>query len=450
MHGMKCKKLMHITGRHMMFKDAMQRMQALNLTRHAHGDRPYTRHETMRKHGQNWHSLSADAQQRYNAMALAYRHDQECDINEAISELGARLDMEQMRLTEVQNRRTQSMQTSSCTLSDTDFNALTVLHNTTNVSASDYSKHFASRTKCPEPCSESQLQNYIFASDLDTDVSADHTASYTMLAENRLHMQGSVIGIRTDGDSMDFYLFLFALLKPVQCFFMPLEEIGADESAAHTLDELQRVARTDFTNTWVYDDECSTTEDIFAGVTVEDIVFYPSCLFKSPGCVVSFHELSPWAPLHDMWNEEKRARLESLRARTKDTPGMPSKPETEEHRWYAAYVASQKRHQKKQSTPQPAQQQDDTVEDPDLEPHALHTSSPNETVDDVFRELEALRQDMPNSSITPQTDFRVCLMGGSWQMRRTGRETYGCRVDMKAGTDIKAFALVGFKKALRP
>ena len=430
------KRVSQITARHAFVSDSMARLAQQNAMRPA-GSVLYQRSGVIRRHGEYWATVSPTQRQEYARKAERMRSAKALEINQALEEIATRVDIENLRVAQQMEAESDSMRARAATLDLADALKLNELFRHEVCSLKNATVAREKNLQCPEPVAAEQFSTWRRQSELPPECGEERSSMYKCMAWHREVFKTAVIHIRHDSDDETWFRFLFSLQNPLICFWLPLLECDTPEPEASTWAEWATVVKIDWSRCWSYDPACFTTEDIFQGNCEEDISVYMSSTCKST-CMLTTHDLAqPLGPLGLALHEEY-AKTGDVNEEARQRPAQATISNTTTT-WMKEYI---KAHGSSGNLldasvhPEVAAASDDTMRiraDGGAQPANYQ---------ELFEELEGQRQEAHESVSVAREQFRVSLLGGSWQIARTGgsRATYGHRVDIVKNSEILHFA----------
>ena len=248
-----------------------------------------------------------------------------------------------------------------------------------------------------------------------------------------------------DGSSL-YWRFVFSLQKPMFVYFLPLTREGVGVQ----LDTSTLVGRDVHSNTgaiptmrWSYDHNDLASLDPFRDDAISSVAVYLKSPFYVPGGFVLTFDV-PY-PLESLPLPTSGKTAEDKT--TQEPPGKRAKKGAsvraevlESHPWVADFMEAVNKNSR------PAGSSEGTG---DATKGGMRPVSACETVnessdplDDVFMQtFQALDEQRQQEQGNDDTDlFAYTLLGGAWQIKRTGRALYGHRVDIRKETVVRTFA----------
>eukprot|EP00971_Amphidinium_carterae_P016557 327138-Amphidinium_carterae.2 len=251
-------------------------------------------------------------------------------------------------------------------------------------------------------------------------------------------LNDAVLGVPLGDNSKLWIKFVFATLRPLTAFFVPLSPVplqdGCAASGAGKADQLRTAfGSAAYREIWSF--EPGVWEfDVFGDTDPKYIDVFQHCHYAAHCQVKSFGVSIPLSVLLQEQSEVKSETDVSgatvstgearVRKRTRDDEAV-----LDEHPWMAAFldveplasgIAGNTRTSLATSSRASASTDDNDVPE-------------DGSVDAAFASMEKERADTFAAETTLQDEFKWTLLGGQWQAQRTGRNIYGYRVDCRAG-----------------
>ena len=143
------------------------------------------------------------------------------------------------------------------------------------------------------------------------------------------------------GGRQQWYMFQYAVLNPVQAFFLPLQvtELEMDPLLAIAPDNWPQAANQDALWAWSFQPGTMELKDVFEGRAGEDIGVCMGSVSKAPGTIISYHMRQEFLPILSAAEHDHHVKCSSsVRAGSASS----ASPDTHaEHPWLRAMVAGQ-------------------------------------------------------------------------------------------------------------
>ena len=357
-----------------------------NQERERAGQKLLSRKEVMRLHGEYWEGLATDKKQGYEDKAHALRGEREAELRERIDE---QVSAVQRALSEVEQEkasRSDSMMFWPCRFSADQIAKLQCLIEGDSLSNKVVKELSAKSASCPQPLSEEHFQTLMRAAPIPVPPPTSSPALALVVARGRLSLQAAVIAVE-EGETTSWYRFLAALLNPARVLLQPLRlvDIPVQPKIGITKHEWEQLQQSDHTHMW------------------------------SPA--------SGAAVPH--WLEAVFSGHQAGRSQASASSAIPTDVSRCAHRAAAS------------SAPEIGGS------------GASDSESTGDSLSDgAEAELLQQRQELAESKDLMNLHFRVAILGGTWQVQRTGRAIYGLRCDIKPTSPLHDWApRVGLNKS---
>eukprot|EP00971_Amphidinium_carterae_P338766 6476270-Amphidinium_carterae.3 len=435
-HKELARKPQYISGRNIFVAEVVQTMHVKNALNRL-GQRAIRSNRVIQTHARHWHALSLDQQNAFHRRALQARSTAEVTRASRLKELQDNIDELLLEANEV-HLGSVSMTFSGSSL---HVDELSDLQNYCDemMQAAGVVKQKRMQA-CSEPAAlpDSAIDDVCMESLLDDVVAQNTGAVYAAVCRLRDFLNDAVLGVPVGNDSMLWIKFVFATLRPLTAFFVPLSPVPLQDGCASSGSVKAGQLRTAFgpagyREIWSYEPGVLESGDVFGDTDPSDIHVFQHCHYGAHCQVKSFGVAIPLSVILQELSEVRSAAEvtgasgpteERVRKRTKTDDVV-----LEEHPWMAVFLdvepgASEttgNASSSRASSSRPSANTDD------------HDVPEDGTADAAFAALELQRADTLATETTLQDDFKWTLLGGQWQTQRTGRNIYGYRVDCRAG-----------------
>ncbi|CAE7317842.1 unnamed protein product [Symbiodinium sp. CCMP2592] len=358
----------------------------------------YNRAKIMKLHGQQWTSLpeeskaSWDRQAAFERSATWQSRQKECDNLKQqlglLSEAGSGSDSKAPG---------SSMLISQCRLSTSEQCRLQSMIDDSKLTEKSVEKLRAKSLQCPPPVPDQDLDSCLGHSQLRRDRPTEMPATARRICQMRDHFAQSVFLVEHPQGSR-FYRFLFAMLNPVRLFLLDLGDLECPVPAVTSGPPcFNQQWQASVPWQWSFLPGRFSSAEVFDVSPNVQIGVFLHSWFSSEGSLCSRDVLQPLDLILDAAASEKKV--------AKD----PDKS-AQSHATFDC----------------------EGTDDADF-------SSEDIQYDDLFEQLEEQRCVINAAFETLADQFRTSLIGGDWQLRRTGRVVYGVRIDVKAGSSMAEF-----------
>ena len=393
----------------------------MNLANRTRGpqQQPLSRHKVMKIHAREWDRLGDSVKSQLNAVAAQRRASREEAQRETIEADRATLALARAR--EIQDaEETFSMQLSSARLSEPALQG--------------WGRILNSDVWSSEAISVERFESLVVMSPLSPEVAESMSPMAARICRARSQLRNAVLIVETE-DEEQYFMIALAMLQPMALQLLPLHPIVTPPVLHQpgSRADWETMARSDFEHLWHYDHDGYVTAEVLAGVDITQVSVVPFCLHKSTCLVASMDAAVPlanWLAAQDII-PAKRTRTQDLkeasRVPSKATP--QSTPSWVKHLFEQPSTSSHAISTSSSSTS--AECTIGAIDENDEEPPgdaALHVA-----FEDAIAELQDRKAEMKECGLHQQGLFRKTLLGGNWQVQRTGRTLYGLRVDVMKG-----------------
>eukprot|EP00971_Amphidinium_carterae_P012563 247335-Amphidinium_carterae.1 len=217
------RKPQYISGRNMYVAQVVQTMHVTNARERA-GQRRIRSSRVIQTHARHWHALSAAEQGGFNKSAIEARSSAEVTRAERLQIIQAEMDELNDDSAE-EKLGSVSMTFSGSALTDTDFPALARHCKEMLQSRVLVKERKASACSEPDALSEESISAVTQESLLQEYAPQTACRLYIDVCKAREMLQDAVLGIPHGTDSRLWFKFVFATLRPMQAFFLPLSPV---------------------------------------------------------------------------------------------------------------------------------------------------------------------------------------------------------------------------------
>ena len=404
----------------------------------------YRRAKIMKLHGQQWQSLpeeskaSWDRQAAFERSAARQSRQKECDsLTQTLGLLG-----ETGSVSDAKVPRS-SMLISQCCLNTSEQCRLQSMIDDSKLTDKGVEKLRAKSLQCPPPVLDQDMEVCLGHSLLSRPVALEMPATARRICQMRDHFAQSVFCVEHPQGAR-FYRFLFAMLNPVRLFLLNLSDLQCLEPAV-TSGPLSLNQQWQASVPWQWSflpGRFSSAEVFDVAANVEIGVFLHSW-FSSECRLCSRDVLQPLNLILDAAASEKKVAKERSEQPRKSAQAEPNAELTAQYPWLRSFVgtaSSNKSRSSRESAPEDPEKSAQSHATDDCEgTDDADFNSEDIQYDGLFEQLEEQRCEIHAAFEDWADQFRTSLIGGDWQLRRTGRLVYGVRIDVKAGSSVADF-----------
>ena len=316
----RAKQVNRITGRHVLFAQTLVKMNLANRTRAPH-QQPLSRHKVMKIHGQEWARLGDDVKAQLNTVASQWRASREQELRDSVES-----DREALQLARDRHKlecdEDLSMQLSSARMDGHALQGWSRILDSEIWTPSTITTMRSKSCKPPEPITVDRFEALAASSPLSIAHSEPLVPIAAALCRARSQLKNAVLIVEGDHGE-DSFMIVTAMLAPMALFMLPLHEIVMPprQHEAGTIADWDRMASTDFSHYWGYENDGYVSAEILEGVRMEQLAIVPCCLHKSTRIVTSMDSVVPlesWLSSQDA--PTRKLPTESARAPATSAP----------------------------------------------------------------------------------------------------------------------------------
>ena len=427
-----------ITGRQVYLAHIMRKATEWEASK-AH--RPqYQRATIMKIHGKNWQALSDSSKQVWEQRAAVDRSQARQSRQQQCDTLTQQLHL----LRETSDAAGSggafsSMLISQCRLAAGEIQRLQAMVQDSKLTVTDVARKRACALQCPAPLSQQESEECVERTLIDRTSSDDMPPMARRICQMRGHFVQAVFCIQHP-DAARFYRFLFAMLNPVKLFLLELCDLEcAQPTLVHSAACLDEQWRHAVPWQWSVLPGCFASSEVFLVPDNVEIGVFMHSWFASEGRLCSRDVLQPLDLILDAAASEKGAQERVPKPAREPAPPEPDADLAAQYPWlrgFTAATASKRKRAPSDTAPEVPGQS--SLESPVDECEAVDkaAAAEDEAYNSLFEDLEDQRCAVHAAFDTLADQFRTSLLGGDWQLRRTGRLVYGVRVDVKAGSAV--------------
>ena len=426
-----------VGARNMFFRDIVEKMRLANANR-AHGTPAHSQLMVMKIHVKNWDKLSGAARARFEREANIRKSAAAQKWAEDFQALEAELDLELLR--EQQEHKAADalgVRVSATRWPPWAVERLAVLLGELKSRSSLNLRVREDALRCPQPVAEAPFQRACQLSMLPARPGAPLSEAYRAICRLRKHFETAIFAAPEHGH-LSWLRLGFCVASPCEMFCFPLHllEPSSPTSCAGPKDWAEAaVAATEAE--WMLEPSLQVrNDDWLGGRDLMDIVVHMDSQCCGDGIVRSRSTACPLGPVLDSLMSElgvERQVGEVTAERSSRASDSKQRNDTASSSSIAVPAGSA------DASAPPA--------------------SEMELIDQAVRDAEAryeeiaaaggeVEGDARDAELEDDADFRVSVLGGLWQVQRTGRSVYGLRVDCRAKSATYNMAVsLGFPRS---
>eukprot|EP00971_Amphidinium_carterae_P207090 4108719-Amphidinium_carterae.1 len=340
------RKPQYISGRNIFVAEVMRTMMVKNV-RERTGQRKIPSTRVISMHGKHWHLLSVAEKSVYDRRATEAKSTAEVQRSERL----LRLEQEISELEHASDETAIGSTTltfSSAALRDSELDALRTHCQEMQRSPAQV-KHRRERA-CMEPTAlqEPTLVAVIGDSILQEHENTARSPLYSRVCHARELLEDAVLGVPSPDSGRDWYKFVFATLRPLTAYLLPVAPLALDGSSTTSVIDASGQMRQAFgpaayRESWQPQIGTWESGDIFGHTSPEDILVFPQCHMCQQSIVRSFGLSVPLSVILEEVVESKLQASQQSRSQT----GVDEKPHKKqkvhdttiaEHPWLAGFL----------------------------------------------------------------------------------------------------------------
>ena len=222
---------------------------------------------------------------------------------------------------------------------------------------------------------------------------------------------------------------------------IPIQELEVSHTQQHAVSvaDWQKLQAGEFTQAWTYASGEYEVEDIFDGVDLSCIHLIKTSVHQGPNILTTTSSLEPMGAFLDACEAARPKKEKAKGSSTSQQPPAKKRATTKLPSWMGVTpgTAAGQASSSSGSSTVPASSAAGLDEDAgDMEPVQLDEHA----LDTVWAELEDARTAQATQQATLEDCFCEHLLGGAWQVQRTGRVVYGVQSVIKPNTVVEACA----------
>ena len=420
----------YITGRQVFLRYIMQKASTLETSLGV-GSR-YKRPRIMKLHGVHWEKLTAAAKRAYEQEAEAERASKQQRRTEDLATL--RQELASLRAEAGKSKDPQgSMLISCCALDKASLQRLGSLMQEGSFKGKQLQKVRERCLDCPKPLLSAEMAKLEAVSQLPVRNLKALPDIAKQLCQMRDSFREAVFCVTQEGTDR-WMRFLFASQNPFAVFFQDLDVETVEHRSASVGSGWAEQWSAVHLWQWRLRIGQFLTGSVLEDTDPSKVSVVMRSWFAADGRLLSHDVLQPLLPMLKALAPEQAREPEVLPPATaRRRAAEPSL--VEKHPWLAAVTSLKEPQERSDREELPDDAAEDSLGDKASEDDGLEGASGQDgDYDELFTALENQRCVL-RGDVTAHSDmFRTSLLGGQWQVERTGRTIYGVRVDAKPGT----------------
>eukprot|EP00971_Amphidinium_carterae_P041792 821360-Amphidinium_carterae.2 len=432
---MRDSQVQRISGRQMYVSHMAAKFNAFNESKLVGGQRLLSWQKIWSFHGQEWKQLSAEQHRRFEAQAAGLRSERAARNEQ---ELRAAQTKKQALLAEIDSGPSMlvPMTFAACKLSAQDFEDMGCFRPRSLPASSGTGSARSLLQACPPPVSDDAFHQCMERSDL-AETLVQSTSLLRSACALRDILKFTVLEAVCEEEC---YYFLFSLIVKRPCEITLLRLLEVDQSEAELSCTSMALrdgnAQPRPVKCFKYEGGFFAESSLWQSLDGCRLNIYANALFCGLGVVAVFSGAESLTKIVDAHvGEGINARQQRTEESTASTGR--SGQAVDASSWIIEAFARSR--SAAIDTSHPDNEKESTGEGDNED------SNDDEIMSGFFEavahERAERREDMRSTLAESLSElFRWQVMGGSWQMERTGRSLYGVRVDIKAATSLHAFS----------
>eukprot|EP00971_Amphidinium_carterae_P312942 6218875-Amphidinium_carterae.1 len=435
-----------ITGRHMYFARKCHEMAKANRAR-GRDDAPMKAERVMKIAAEHWRQHSGRHQDRYEKEAAETRRRRERELADQYEDITGRLEMlsQRIQLNELKDDTSTTMVFSTVAFTDKD---IIRFQNVYELFGRNI-KHVVSKTTeqlgMIKPIT---TQSFMDAQNSSLIYPAACTSEYSDVAKQIIRLREffvEAVFVLDPSGSARHFAFVLATQRPYKLILRPLETCQpATLPRAKSVGDWREVSAAERTFAWKHDGNDCLTMDVFSDTNADYVGVIMRTFYIGCDCIEAREHLMPLAQVLDNLRLEIKPQANIHGGNT--NPSKTHRGDIAVDRPWLQQLDTQVRKGKREMK--------EVIAD-DVHEEGRDEDSGIEEADEVWKDHASVLQAVKDARTAYETKkelrlrmFKVSLLGGRWQMERTGRSVYGLRCDVVKGTVVDSLATVwGMRKS---
>eukprot|EP00971_Amphidinium_carterae_P351921 6492338-Amphidinium_carterae.2 len=426
-----------ITGRHVYLADRMLKKDATDRYQH---ESTVSRQRIMQVHARHYNALSGEDKQRLDTRAFFMREERAKQRTEAIQEArdnlaGAKHSASLL----VSDKKFGAMQLSAAAWTPQVLIDLQTLWDSELFTARELKQQRSSSTTCPRALSDDEWAGLLRTSPLQESHTVVVSETIREIAASRAFLSGAVFGVDA-GDTFYWWRMIIALQRPVEVVWQPLTMMDLEETtlAGMTAGEWRSDTAGEVEFCWYYEPGEFVHEDIFKDVATQNIYVVGECEYRGPGIIVSAEELHSWSSWFKRLQLAEGIRVKAD-VKTKERTGAHAKGDAAGSDVAMADLLAL-------DGADPQMVVDDIFSEAESEVVAGASDEDSQSDNDyeeLFEEWQTLqdaREHWVDEDAWMMDQFSETILGGAWNVVRSGKILFGVRTDTRKGSLVHTFA----------
>eukprot|EP00971_Amphidinium_carterae_P349089 6490841-Amphidinium_carterae.1 len=432
------KQIGRITGRHMYFAQKTKEMARANRNK-SKQSQPMKADRVMKIAADHWRQHSGKTQDRYNVEAAAKRAMKERELEEKYEDITGRLTALSQRMVDDEQKddTSSTMVFSKAAFTEKDIVRFQEIYDLYTSNVKSVMKKTTAQLDKIKPITTESLHTLQSVTMLrHENIKTEYTDLAKSIIRLREFFAEAVFVIEPYG-AAECFSFVLATQRPYRLLMRELHamEVPAPPVAKSWTD-WSRAVSAEKTYCWTHASKDICTRDVFAGTSAEHVAVIMRTVYVAVDRLESREEAQPLTQV-----------LEALRMEIKPQGTSTSKPATGARERHQAVDVQ--RPWLQQLNAEMAKRKRGRTATMDNEDGAGSGSEEREDMENedmwydhahIVEAVTAARSAYEQKREVRLRMFKISLLGGQWQMQRTGRTVYGLRCDVVRNSVVDLLA----------
>ena len=407
--------------------------------------RAFTSTYVMQRHGHHWNELRPEQKDVYEQRAAIARGVKLAHIQEAIEEQETALAVAAASTEKATTCG--AMLASNCRLQPVSLAKIQQLWDSKIYSDKVVRDSQKSALECPTPVVESTYADLVAKSGLSQKPVIEMCSLSKRIAHCRRELAHSVVGICRDGEWV-WFRFAQAILQPIQVVWIPLTELEVSmvENPAVTVADWQHQQGADFQQSWTFVAGDFEVGDVLLDVPLTDIHLIKNTVFQGPGILTTTSSIEPMAAFLQANEAGRVPKAKAKAPSTSQQPPAKKRVLSQVPAWMGVTTGTGQAGASSASSSTGAPSRIAAGVDED-DADTLIQDAEELSLNPLWAELDEARSAQSTHQASVDDNFREHLLGGAWQVQRTGRVVYGLQSVMRPNTIVDVCSAICTRSA---
>ena len=395
----------------------------------------------MRGHGNKWKALPHERRAVYERRASLARSAASEHTSEQWQDARSNLMVLQERLAQERAAPRPPLQLSTCKLSNADLFSWNARFSSPAFSKGTLRdcRAQASKAPVPDPLEQSRLSEC----PIYVEPSCEKPEWLAPVCLHRTDFQDTALLFDLD-EGVIVFKFLYAMQSPHFACFSPLEWIEPSMETCSVMNA--SVWESQVQTTWAQrfrvDFMNCVSADTLPIAHLDDLYVLPQLIYLGGNVLASDMDPIPWSAFYQSLSTMQVATSEA-KSRTQNVASSVPSTLLQQHPWLEGYMDSASSAKRTHRNAAPTH--DEPVDAPSEAAEAMDDTA----IEEVFRQLEAKREECHMLRAQEVQDFKVSLLGGMWTQRTSGRPFDAFKAQARRGEAEVWCGLYGLQKSAR-